>query len=190
MKRFFLFIIVAAFGFGIWTGCTVDESALSTSQAWECTDNSDCTSGFICTNSFCSEEGPQTVDCVDVDGDGYGVGEDRTSCRRCESFGQCDEDCDDTNALIHPGAGEPCNGVDDNCNMDIDEPTPCEDAQDCASLDPLGLYTVECGVSNICEVKMTTQICSPPRADCPCNADPLVCTAGSYPALPDPSECF
>jgi hypothetical protein len=43
--------------------------------------------------------------CVDQDGDGY------TSC----------VDCNDANPLIHPGAAEVCNGVDDNCDGNIDE---------------------------------------------------------------------
>ena len=41
----------------------------------------------------------------DMDGDGYGI----------------DEDCDDTNEDIYPGSTEICNGLDDDCDSDIDE---------------------------------------------------------------------
>ena len=42
---------------------------------------------------------------VDADGDGY----------------LSNVDCDDHNPLVHPGATEICNGVDDNCNNVVDE---------------------------------------------------------------------
>ena len=41
----------------------------------------------------------------DADGDGY----------------LDDEDCDDNNPQINPAMEEVCNGIDDNCNDDIDE---------------------------------------------------------------------
>ena len=45
------------------------------------------------------------VGCLDRDRDGYGLG---PACRG--------PDCDDTDADIHPGALERCNGRDDDCN--------------------------------------------------------------------------
>ena len=50
----------------------------------------------------------------DADGDGY------TKVNPCETGAQ--NDCDDNNAALNPGATEICdNGVDDNCNGQIDE---------------------------------------------------------------------
>jgi hypothetical protein len=43
---------------------------------------------------------------TDADSDGYRI---------------CENDCDDTNGSVNPGAAEVCNNVDDNCNGDIDE---------------------------------------------------------------------
>ncbi len=42
---------------------------------------------------------------VDADGDGYGA----------------DSDCDDTSSAVHPGADEVCDGVDNDCDEEIDE---------------------------------------------------------------------
>jgi hypothetical protein len=46
--------------------------------------------------------------CEDADGDGYG--------RHCSL-----EDCDDDDASVHPGAAERCDGVDQDCDGQIDE---------------------------------------------------------------------
>ena len=49
------------------------------------------------------------LECVDLDGDGYGP--------------YCDpgEDCDQSQAAVHDGAAEPCNGRDDDCDGLTDE---------------------------------------------------------------------
>ncbi|MEA3378414.1 MAG: putative metal-binding motif-containing protein [Nanoarchaeota archaeon] len=52
--------------------------------------------------------------CDDEDGDGYGVG-DTSSCANPE------QDCNNNNPNINPGAVEVANGLDDNCNGEIDE---------------------------------------------------------------------
>jgi predicted glutamine amidotransferase len=63
--------------------------------------------------------------CVDADGDGYGA-----NC----ALGV---DCDDNNSAVHPGAPETCNGIDDNCNSQVDEGVMTTFFQD-ADLDSFG----------------------------------------------------
>jgi hypothetical protein len=83
-------------------------------------------------------------DCMDADGDAYGVG------NGCEM----QEDCDDANPDVYPKAAETCgDGVDNNCNLTVDDGCPgvdCVDndgdgwptgtacvVQDCDDADPL-----------------------------------------------------
>ncbi len=57
----------------------------------------------------------------DADGDGYGAA--GTSVRACTApagYVNNSADCDDSNAAVHPGAAEICNGRDDNCNTIVD----------------------------------------------------------------------
>jgi len=68
----------------------------------------------------------------DLDGDGYGQYNDSILiCYLTPPVGYSllADDCDDTNPNIHPNAVESCNGVDDNCNGQIDE----ENATGCAT---------------------------------------------------------
>ncbi len=58
----------------------------------------------------------------DVDGDGYG--DPDAGVQQCYESGDLvsdGSDCDDSHAEIHPAADERCNGVDDNCDGDVDE---------------------------------------------------------------------
>ncbi len=64
---------------------------------------------------------------ADADGDGYG---DVTASLPDVLLGSCeaptgyvldDSDCDDTNAQRNPGEPEVCNGIDDDCDEDIDD---------------------------------------------------------------------
>jgi hypothetical protein len=69
-----------------------------------------------------SEIGEMTTFYVDADGDGFGDElEPAESCYAPDGFVDNATDCDDTNISVYPGAVEVCNGVDDNCNMDIDD---------------------------------------------------------------------
>ncbi|MEZ4990840.1 MAG: DUF5005 domain-containing protein [Saprospiraceae bacterium] len=60
----------------------------------------------------------------DQDQDNYGNPDlSITTCENLppEGYTANDEDCDDDNPNIHPGAAEICNGIDDNCNGQTDE---------------------------------------------------------------------
>ena len=59
---------------------------------------------------------------LDGDGDGYGTG---AAVNDCQSPGAdyvlLSGDCDDNNTTVNPGVSETCNGIDDNCDGEIDE---------------------------------------------------------------------
>ncbi|MFT3841637.1 MAG: putative metal-binding motif-containing protein [Myxococcaceae bacterium] len=59
----------------------------------------------------------------DVDGDGYGsaTAQAESSCAAIPGKVTNNSDCDDNNGAVHPGAPEVCNGIDDNCNTQLDE---------------------------------------------------------------------
>ncbi|MDD5254258.1 MAG: putative metal-binding motif-containing protein [Candidatus Nanoarchaeia archaeon] len=66
----------------------------------------------------------------DGDADNYGISDSRCLCKPEEGYNALvDGDCNDNNALINPGMQESCNGIDDNCNLEIDE----EDALGCVN---------------------------------------------------------
>jgi hypothetical protein len=99
-------------GYGTGTGCLgydCDEADPRVhSGRYEVCGNGlddDCSRGDqVCTTMGVGE-------CIDMDNDGHGQG-------ACRISGY---DCDDGNPNINPYAEEVCNGVDDNCNNEIDE---------------------------------------------------------------------
>jgi hypothetical protein len=63
---------------------------------------------------------PGSLVYVDMDGDGVGAGEAHEGCPS-DGLVTASGDCSPENALVFPGADEVCNGIDDNCNEDVDE---------------------------------------------------------------------
>jgi PKD repeat protein len=57
----------------------------------------------------------------DADGDNYGSATTLYTCVAPNGFVSQGGDCNDTNNAIFPGAAEVCNGIDDNCNGQVDE---------------------------------------------------------------------
>ena len=61
---------------------------------------------------------------ADADGDGYGDSTQSTvACVAPAAHVADATDCDDADAAIHPDAAETCNGLDDDCDGDVDEDT-------------------------------------------------------------------
>jgi hypothetical protein len=66
----------------------------------------------------------------DDDGDGYGdAGGMSLTCAPTSGMVDNGDDCDDGDAGVFPGADEYCNGVDDDCDDEVDE----DDAEDAAT---------------------------------------------------------
>jgi hypothetical protein len=67
-----------------------------------------------------------TPTCVDQDHDGYGVGSQCVGAR----------DCNDTNPMMHPGATEVCDKLDNDCNGVVDDKSPGAAGSACPSPTP------------------------------------------------------
>jgi hypothetical protein len=58
---------------------------------------------------------------ADADGDGFGAGTATNACAQPVGYVSNSTDCNANNAAVNPAATEVCNGIDDDCNTQIDE---------------------------------------------------------------------
>ena len=95
---------------------------------------------------------------ADQDADGFGAGAGACLCAPGGAFtATTATDCDDTNAAVHPGAAEKCNGLDDVCNGTTDE--------------GFGVGTTCAAGTGACERSGLT-VCTASGAGVACNATP------------------
>ena len=61
----------------------------------------------------------------DTDGDGFGDASSSVeSCSLDAGFSENDEDCDDSDSNVNPDASEVCDGIDNDCDLAIDDADP------------------------------------------------------------------
>jgi hypothetical protein len=176
------------------------DSTVATSQpAGYVTDSNDCDDSDASINPGATEicnsvddncDGTIDEGCVtyyrDADGDTYGdAGDSTVATSQPTGYVTDSSDCNDSNASINPGATETCNGVDDNCDGNIDEGcvTYYRDADGdtygdagdstVATSQPAGYVTdsSDCNDSNASINPGATEICNSVDDNCDGNVD-------------------
>lgn len=145
------------------------------------TDLGACPAGEYCKGAGCAPcDKLDTCDGLDNDCNGKiddGPGSDKdgdtyTICGHLSADGKqlVEVDCNDNDPMVHPGAMETCNGIDDDCNDVVDDPAVvCPPDQVCAPRTQSCISTAQacspanCPAPKVCDP--ATQQCANPNAN-------------------------
>ncbi|MFN4257296.1 MAG: MopE-related protein, partial [Saprospiraceae bacterium] len=122
--------------------------------------------------SFTVNATPAATYYADADGDTYGnAAVSQMSCTPISGYVTNDDDCDDTNANINPGATEICNNIDDDCDTIIDDvPGGCGGSPD-ADMDGYTIAQGDCDDNNPDINPGEIEICNGVDDDCDTQTD-------------------
>jgi hypothetical protein len=115
---------------------------------------------------------------ADMDSDSYGdAGNSATACSQPSGYLADDSDCDDSDAAVNPSATELCDGVDNDCDGDIDE----------ASAPDAGTWYADADGDGYGDASASTIACAPPSGYV---ADDTDCDDTSFSIHPGAAETW
>jgi hypothetical protein len=152
--------------------CAVDKQSAVCSTGGNATSESCDGKDNDCNGIIDNGLEPKSAFYKDGDDDTFGGGVGSIQCGPFNGYVvQVDGDCDDKNDSVYPGATEKCNGVDDDCNVQIDEGFTAKDYD--GSTKNLG---EACGAG----------VCANGKVECLTNGSGAVCSSS---ALADTETC-
>ena len=119
------------------------------------------------------DEGLLNTYYADTDSDGFGdAGTSTQACDPPAGYVSDNTDCDDTNNTVYPGAAEICDGLDNNCDGNIDEGV-------------LNTYYADTDSDGFGDAGTSTQACDPPSGYVSDNTDCDDTNDTVYPGAPE-----